>query len=82
MEEQRHIHLVEVNYWEGTRLKNQLEASKQQHRDLCRDASRVSAQVTLHTILLGVGGVIYTPNTLQPLVELGHLECERATVSF
>eukprot|EP00983_Pelagomonas_calceolata_P119625 1160624-Pelagomonas_calceolata.AAC.17 len=33
-----------------------LEASKQQHRDLCRDLSRASAQVTLHTILLGVGG--------------------------
>eukprot|EP00983_Pelagomonas_calceolata_P076834 1153592-Pelagomonas_calceolata.AAC.1 len=54
-----------------TRHKNQLEASKQQHLDLCRYLSRVSAQVTLHTILLGVGGVIYTPHTLEPLKELG-----------
>eukprot|EP00983_Pelagomonas_calceolata_P027699 869825-Pelagomonas_calceolata.AAC.1 len=32
--EQRHINLVEVKYCEDTQPKNQLEASKQQHRDL------------------------------------------------
>eukprot|EP00983_Pelagomonas_calceolata_P006289 208187-Pelagomonas_calceolata.AAC.1 len=53
---QRYIHVVEVKYCEDTRPKNQLEASKLQHRDLCRDLLRASAQVTLHTILLGVGG--------------------------
>eukprot|EP00983_Pelagomonas_calceolata_P085711 1156613-Pelagomonas_calceolata.AAC.6 len=37
--EQRDIHLVEVKYCEDSRPKNQLEASKQQHRDLCRDSS-------------------------------------------
>eukprot|EP00983_Pelagomonas_calceolata_P074140 1152432-Pelagomonas_calceolata.AAC.2 len=42
--EQRHVQLVEVNYCEDTRPNNQLEASKQQHRDLCRDLSRASAQ--------------------------------------
>eukprot|EP00983_Pelagomonas_calceolata_P066154 1148892-Pelagomonas_calceolata.AAC.1 len=68
--EQRHVHLVEVKYCEDTRPKNQLEASKQQHRDLCRNYLRASAQVTLHTILLGVGEIIYTPHTLEPLKEL------------
>eukprot|EP00983_Pelagomonas_calceolata_P039717 1137308-Pelagomonas_calceolata.AAC.2 len=67
---QRHVHLVEVKYCGVTRPKNQLEASKQRHRDLCCDLSRASAQVTLHTVLLRVGGVIYTPHTLEPLKEL------------
>eukprot|EP00983_Pelagomonas_calceolata_P079789 1154868-Pelagomonas_calceolata.AAC.10 len=55
--EQRNVHLAEVKYFEGTRPKDQLEASKQQHRDLCRDLSRALAQVTLHNVLLAVGGV-------------------------
>eukprot|EP00983_Pelagomonas_calceolata_P062513 1147332-Pelagomonas_calceolata.AAC.2 len=38
--EQRHVHLLEVKYCEDTRPKNQLEASKQQHRNLCRHLSR------------------------------------------
>eukprot|EP00983_Pelagomonas_calceolata_P074279 1152493-Pelagomonas_calceolata.AAC.5 len=75
---QRHVHLVEVKYYEGTRPKNQLEASKQQHHDLCRHLSRTSAQVILHTLLLGVGGVIYTAHTLEPLEELG-LDTHTAT---
>eukprot|EP00983_Pelagomonas_calceolata_P043973 1139107-Pelagomonas_calceolata.AAC.3 len=40
--------------------------------------SRASAQVTLHTIMLGVSGVIYTPHTLEPLKELG-LDTHAAT---
>eukprot|EP00983_Pelagomonas_calceolata_P134145 1162029-Pelagomonas_calceolata.AAC.8 len=48
--EQRHIHLVEVKYSEDTRPKNQLEASKQQHRGLCCNLSRASTQVTHHII--------------------------------
>eukprot|EP00983_Pelagomonas_calceolata_P068149 1149779-Pelagomonas_calceolata.AAC.1 len=42
---QRHIHIVEVKYCEHTspNLKNQPEASKQQHHDLCRGLSRASA---------------------------------------
>eukprot|EP00983_Pelagomonas_calceolata_P059542 1145958-Pelagomonas_calceolata.AAC.2 len=62
---------MEVKYGESTRPKNQLEASKQQRRDLCHHFSRASAQVTLHTTLFGVGGVIYTPHTLEPLKKLG-----------
>eukprot|EP00983_Pelagomonas_calceolata_P048150 1140938-Pelagomonas_calceolata.AAC.1 len=37
-----------------------------------------SAQVTLHTMLLGVGGVIYTTHTLEPLKDLG-LDTYKAT---
>eukprot|EP00983_Pelagomonas_calceolata_P044983 1139512-Pelagomonas_calceolata.AAC.3 len=64
--------MIKVKYREDTRPKGQLESSKQQHRgdhDLCRHLSRASAQVTLHTILLRVGGVMYTPHTLEPLKE-------------
>eukprot|EP00983_Pelagomonas_calceolata_P035318 1104467-Pelagomonas_calceolata.AAC.1 len=50
--------------------KNQLKTSRQHYHDLCRHLSRASAQVTLHIIRLGVGGVIYTPHTLEPLKEL------------
>eukprot|EP00983_Pelagomonas_calceolata_P030410 954635-Pelagomonas_calceolata.AAC.1 len=73
--EQRHIHLLEVKYCDDIRPKNQLEASKQQHRDrrgdLYRDLSRASAQVTLPSFLLGEGGVVHTPHTLEPLKDLG-----------
>eukprot|EP00983_Pelagomonas_calceolata_P125227 1161191-Pelagomonas_calceolata.AAC.7 len=41
--EHRHVHLVEVKYCEDTRPKNQLEASKQQHRNLCHRLSRALA---------------------------------------
>eukprot|EP00983_Pelagomonas_calceolata_P024984 785564-Pelagomonas_calceolata.AAC.1 len=44
---------------------------KQQHRKLYHHCSRASAQVFLHTILLGVGGVIYAPHTLEPIKKLG-----------
>eukprot|EP00983_Pelagomonas_calceolata_P029942 937033-Pelagomonas_calceolata.AAC.2 len=57
-------------FCEDTRPKNQLEGSKQQHRDLCHDLSRASAQVTLHTFLLGVEGFIYAPHTLEPHKDL------------
>eukprot|EP00983_Pelagomonas_calceolata_P079285 1154602-Pelagomonas_calceolata.AAC.1 len=72
--DQRHVHLVDVKYCEDDRPNSQLKASKQplrQHRDLCCHPSRASAQVTLHIILLGVEGAIYTPHTLKPLKELG-----------
>eukprot|EP00983_Pelagomonas_calceolata_P060460 1146369-Pelagomonas_calceolata.AAC.1 len=60
---QRNIHLVEVKHCEDTRPKNQLEASKQQHHNLCRHLSRVSAQVR--------AGFIYISHTLEPLYDLG-----------
>jgi len=75
---QRQIHLVEVKYCEDTRPGNQLEASKQQHSELCSHLQRAAAKVTLHTILLGVGGTIYIPHTLEPLKQLG-LDSQRST---
>ena len=65
----RDIHLVKIKYCEDTRPQNQMNAAKGQHKDLCYSLQRAS--VTLHVILLGVGGTIYKTNTLKPLKELG-----------
>jgi len=46
----RHIHLLEVKFCEDTRPAPQLEASRLQHRDLCKHLQ--GAQVTLHSVLL------------------------------
>ena len=54
---------------EDTRPQNQLNAAKEQHKDLCNILQR--APVTLHIILLGVGGTIYNTHTLKPFKELG-----------
>eukprot|EP00983_Pelagomonas_calceolata_P000735 26336-Pelagomonas_calceolata.AAC.1 len=50
--------LVEVKHCVDTRPKNQLDAFKQQHHDLCCNLLMASAQVTLYAVLLGVDGVI------------------------
>ncbi len=61
----REINLVEVKYCEDTRPGHQLEASRKQHEVLCK---RLKAKkVILHTILLGMGGSIYTSHTLNHL---------------
>ncbi len=65
----REIHLVEVKYCEDTRPGHQLEASKKQHEVLCKHLK--AKKVILHTILLGVGGSIYTSHTLNHLKKLG-----------
>jgi len=60
---QQRIHLVEVKYCEDTRPENHLEAVKQQHRELCQlihDHGAI-ALITLDTIMLGVGGIIFRP---------------------
>ena len=62
----RELHLIEVKYCEDTRPGHQLEATNKQHKIKAKT-------VTLHTILLGVGGSTYTPNTLRHLKELGHV---------
>jgi len=52
-----------------TRPQNQLNATKEQHEDICNILQ--GASVTLHIILLGVGGTIYNTHTLQPFEKLG-----------
>ena len=71
----REIHLVEVKYCEDTRPGHQLEASRKQHEVLCKRFK--AKKVILHTILLGVGGSIYTSHTLNQLKELG-LDLQKA----
>ena len=73
---QRDIYLSK--YCKDTRLQNQLSAVQEQHKGLCSILQ--GASVTLHTILLGVGGTIYNDRTLEPkwswvliLEELGNL---------
>ena len=63
------IHLVEIKYCEDARPQNQLNAAKDQHKDLCNILQ--GASITFHIILLGVGGTIYNTHTLKPFKELG-----------
>jgi len=55
----REIHLIEVKYCEDTRPGHQLEASSKKPESICTLISQKS-----YTILLGVGGSIFTSNTL------------------
>jgi hypothetical protein len=64
-----HIHLVEIKHCGDTRPQNQLNAVKEQHKDLCNILQ--GASVTLHIIILRVGGTIYNTHTLKPFKELG-----------
>ena len=65
----RDIYLVEIKYCEDTRPQNQLNAAKEQHKDLCNIFQ--GASITLHIILLVVDGTIYNTHTLKPFEELG-----------
>ncbi len=64
----QHIHFVEVKCCEDTRpaLVSQLEAAHHQHGVLCQHLRRAAANVSLHTILFGVGDTIYRPCNLEP----------------
>ena len=63
------VHLIEIKYCEDTRPEHQLAAAQQQHAHLCKliDAKAV----TIHPILLGVGGTCYTEHTLNQCKILG-----------
>jgi len=67
---QRHIHLLKVKYCEDARLRSQLEAAHHQHSGLCQHLRQAAANVSLHTMLLGVGGTIYSPYSSEPLEHL------------
>eukprot|EP00983_Pelagomonas_calceolata_P033894 1061917-Pelagomonas_calceolata.AAC.1 len=64
----RHIHLIETKYCEDTSPGAQLEAAQQQHSELCKKLQ--GAEITIHPILLGVGGTIYTAHTLDQFRKL------------
>eukprot|EP00983_Pelagomonas_calceolata_P009324 301445-Pelagomonas_calceolata.AAC.1 len=64
-----------MKYCEDTRPGQQLEAAQRHHADLCKTISGKS--VTLHTILLGVGGTCYTEHALKQFQKLG-LDHQRA----
>jgi hypothetical protein len=72
----RDIHLVKIKYCEDIRPQNQLNAAKEQHKDLYYILQ--GAFATLHIILLGVGGnIYYNTHTLKPFKELD-LKSQRA----
>ena len=48
---------------------HQLNTAKEQHKDLCNIL--LGASVTLHIIILGVGGTTYNTHTLEPFKDLG-----------
>eukprot|EP00983_Pelagomonas_calceolata_P052021 1142657-Pelagomonas_calceolata.AAC.8 len=72
----RYIHLTETKYCEDTRPCAELEASQQQYSELCKQLQ--GAETTLHAILLGVGGTIYTALTLDQLKKPG-IDPQRST---
>ena len=55
----------EIKYCEDTRPQNQMNAAKEQHKDICNILQ--GASVILHIILLGVGSTIYNTLTLWSL---------------
>eukprot|EP00983_Pelagomonas_calceolata_P061822 1146993-Pelagomonas_calceolata.AAC.5 len=70
LEQDHHIKDCTITqYCEDTRPQHQLNAAKQQHADLCKLISAKAA--TIHPILLGVGGTIYTEHTLKQFKQLG-----------
>jgi len=58
----KHILLVEIKCCECTRPQNQLNAAKEQHKDLCNILQ--GASVTLHIILLGFWAWVVPSTTL------------------
>jgi len=75
---------VEVKYCEDTRPRSQLKATHHQRGVLCQHLRRAAANVSLHTILLGMGSTIYSPSgadynfSLEPLKHLG-LDLQKVT---
>ena len=74
----RNIYLVEFKFCSDISPQQTLEKAHNQHQPLTqclqtrslRGISR-NNQVTLHVILLGVGGTIYNQYTITPLLNLG-----------
>jgi len=76
----REIHLVVFKYCKDTWPGHQLEASKKQHEVLCKRLK--PKKVILHTILLGVGGSIYTSHTLNKEFGLDVKKAHKTALSY
>ena len=74
--DKRHVHQIEIKYCEDTSPEHQLNTAKQQHADLHKLLN--AETLTIHPILLGVGGTIYTEHTLKQFKQLGQ-DHQRAT---
>jgi hypothetical protein len=73
----RDIHLVEFKFCSDIHPQYTLEKAHNQHQPLIQCLQRSlrgispNNQVTLHVILLGVGGTIYNQYNITPLLSLG-----------
>jgi len=82
--DERGMHVIEVKHWEDF-WPGQLEASSKQHQVLCK---RLKAERVVHTILLGVGGSVYTSLTLciiltsLALIQKEPINCPQITYSL
>lgn len=73
----RYVKLIEIKYCQDHQYLRTLERAHDQHKLLVEHLSTTSRSCQLIPILLGVGGSIYTQETLQQLSELGltHNQC-------
>ena len=74
----RDIHLVEFQFCSDTNPASTLERAQTQHSHIINRLETCSLRnpnrnnkVTLHIILIGVGGTIYNKYTITPLINLG-----------
>eukprot|EP00983_Pelagomonas_calceolata_P037567 1136394-Pelagomonas_calceolata.AAC.12 len=72
----QHVNLIiGITYCEDTRPGQRSEVAQRQHANLCNLTN--AKAVTLHTIVLGVGGTCYREHTLNQFEQLG-LDHQRA----
>jgi len=67
---QRHIHTVEVKPCKETKPRSHLKAAKKRHTVLCQHLCQAAAGVRLHAALLGVGGTMSSPHSMESLKDL------------